>query len=420
MSQGPRQESEFLPKTFSSLRGYSFAQAFSDLAAGLGVGIIALPLAMAFAIASGVSPAEGLYTAVIAGFLTSLFSGSPVQIGGPTGAFVVIISATVQKQGTEGLALATLMSSCLLLLLGYCRAGFFLRYIKEPVIIGFTAGIALIIFSCQMKDFFGLTVIAEGCSLLSRWISYLQAPSFNPHSAALSLSSLSLIIALKAYFPKAPAYLLAILYATTVAHHFDWPVDTIGSKFGSIPSQLPFPSLPALTWQKAMAVWPDTLAITGLAALESLLCAATADRLAGTSHSPNCELVAQGIANFGSVLFGGIPSTGAIARTAANIRMGGKTPVSGMIHALFLLLVMNRCGGLAAQIPLSALAAILVSIAWQMADLHQCRALISGKKEERAIFLVSFLLTAFVDLAVAVMAGVLLSFLLPIKRKRLG
>lgn len=384
--------------------GYTKEAFFGDLFAGVSVGIIALPLALAFAIGSGVTPERGLFTAIIAGFLISLLGGSRVQIGGPTGAFIVIVYSIVQKHGYDGLATATLLAGIMMILMGIARFGVLLKYIPYPVTTGFTTGIALVIFTTQIKDFLGLQFL------------HMQVTSFNPWAMSLGVGSLVFIIALSHYFPKLPGVILAIAIATLFSFLFQLPVETIETKFGSLPRMLPTPSLPILSFSMIKNVFPEALTIAMLGAIESLLSAVVADGLTGHRHRSNGELVAQGIANLGSVIFGGIPATGAIARTTANIKMGAKTPFAGIIHSVTLLLLMLLFAPLAVKIPLSVLSAVLVFVAWNMSELPHFKEILKSNFSDAAVLLITFFLTVLIDLTVAVQVGVMLSALLFLKK----
>lgn len=403
--------SEYTPKSWLCWKeGYSKELFFKDLLAGVSVGVISLPLALAFAIASGVEPEKGLFTAIVAGFLISLLGGSRIQIGGPTGAFVVVVYATIQKHGYEGLALATLIASIFLMAMGLLRCGKLLRYIPHSVITGFTAGIALVIATSQLKDFFGWEAAKLPPGFIEKWQTYFQvAHTFNGWALFLSAGTLMLVFLLRKAFPRWPGAMIAILLATMGALLFQLPVETIESKFGAIPRVLPSPSIPPFSWEMAFRVLPDAIAIALLGAIESLLSAVVGDRLSGTQHRSNMELIAQGFANLGSILFGGIPATGAIARTSANIKMGGKTPAAGMLHALTLLLLMLFLAPFAGKIPLAALAGILLFVAWNMSELPAVVDVIKGNKGEAFILLTTLLLTVLVDLIAAVFVGSLLS-----------
>jgi len=410
--------SDYLPKFITCWReGFNRKQIISDLIAGISVGVIALPLAIAFAIASGVTPEKGLYTAIIAGFLISLLGGSRVQIGGPTGAFVVIIYATIQRHGYEGLALATLIAGILMIAMGVARFGILLKFIPFSVTTGFTTGIALVILISQIKDFFGLALknvppnFVDKCVLLC-----LHAYTWSPWATAISIGTLLFIFGFRAYWPQFPGVIVAIIIAAFTSFAFGLPVETISSTFGEIPRTLPMPTFPHLTLESVRAVFPDAISIALLGAIESLLSAIVADGMTGHRHRSNCELVAQGLANMGSILFGGIPATGAIARTSANIRLGAKTPIAGMTHAVTLLVLMIAFAPYAGLIPLAALSAVLVYIAWNMSELPNFITILKGPRGDAVILLLTFLLTVIIDLTVAVQVGVLLAAVLFLKK----
>ena len=332
----------YIPKTYVCLQeGYSFSHFLDDLKAGITVGLIALPLAMAFAIGSGVSPEKGIFTAIIAGFLISLLGGSRVQIGGPTGAYVVLVFATVQKHGLEGLALATLLAGGLLILFGLLGLGKLIRHIPQSVITGFTAGIAATIFVSQIKDFCGLQLDSPQVSVLGRFSQYFaHIDTINPFCIALSLLSVAAIVWMRSMSKKIPAFVVVMCAATLLCSYFDLPVATIESSFGQIVQSLPDATLPDFSLSAVEAVFFDALAIALLGGIESLLSAVVADKMTGYTHKPNCELVGQGLANIGSSIFGGIPATGAIARTSTSVQLGARTPIAGMIHAITLFLLM--------------------------------------------------------------------------------
>lgn len=410
--------SGFLPKSFKCFKeGYTGAKLMHDLFAGISVGIIALPLALAFAIASGVPPERGLFTAIIAGFLISFLGGSKVQIGGPTGAFVVVVYAVIQKHGYDGLALATMIAGGLIVLMGLARLGSLLKYIPDPVTIGFTTGIAVVIFISQVKDIFGLDIEKVPPEFIEKCIIFCKtAHTFNIWSIVVSVGTLSSIFLLRKYLPRLPGAILAIGLATLISYFFHLPLETIESKFGEIPRMLPTPSLPDFSFEKIQSVFPDAVTIALLGAIESLLSAMVADRMTGDKHSPNMELIAQGFANIGAIIFGGIPATGAIARTSANIRLGAQTPLAGMVHAATLLLLMFALAPLASQIPLAALSGVLVFVAWNMSELPHFIDIAKGQKGDALILVATFLLTVLIDLTVAVQIGVILASLIFLKR----
>jgi len=406
------------PKIFEVFReGYTLRQFYSDLAAGTTVGIVALPLAIAFAIASGVKPEQGLYTAIVAGFVISLLGGSRAQISGPTGAFVVIIYGIVHQYGYDGLAVATLIAGVVLGLMGLFRMGALLKFIPYPVTVGFTSGIALIIFSSQLGDFLGLSLVSPPPGFIEKLIVYREhLVELNPYAVGVGLCSLVVIGLWPRITHRVPGMLIAILVATVVVKVFHLPVATIGSRFGSVPNHLPSPHLPAISLALVKQMFSPAVTIAFLAALESLLAAVVADGMLGTRHRSNMELIAQGAGNIASVLFGGIPATGAIARTATNIKSGGRTPVAGMIHALVLLLILLFFGKYSALIPMPTLAAILIVVAYNMSEWEEFKDLLRGTKSDTVVLLVTFFLTVLIDLTVAIQVGVVLATFLFMQR----
>lgn len=406
----------YIPQSIISLRqGYSWQLFFSDVVAGIGMGVLALPLNMAFAIACGLPPEYGLYTAVVAGFLSALFGGSTVAIGGPTGAFVVIIYNILQKYGYEGLAVATFMAGVLLMLMAVARFGIMLKFISYPVITGFTSGIAVVIMGMQVKELLGLQSESSVRFLEACKNNFACLDTINVYAVAVALGALAIILGVRRLLPRAPVYLLAVIAAAAAVAWFELPVSTIASKFGAVPSQLPEPHFPKFSEYKIVELLPDAITIAMLSALESLLCALVADGMAGTRHNSDSELLGQGIANIGSVLFHGIPATGAIARTAASIRMGAKTPVAAMVHALVMLALMVLFASYAGLIPLPALSAIMVVVAWQMSEFGRLREFFKAPFSDVLVLVIAFLLTVLVDLTVAVQVGIVLSTLLFIK-----
>jgi sulfate permease, SulP family len=411
---------EFIPKSYLYLRhGYQFSMFKKDLLAGLTVGIIALPLAMAFAIASNVSPERGLYTAIIAGFLVSLLGGSRIQIGGPTGAFVVVVYGIIQRTGYDGLCMSMVIAAFILILLGIFRIGSWIKYVPAPLITGFTTGIAVIIFSTQVKDFFGLDMGTPPADFIEKWTAYFKAfPTFNPLTLSLAAGTFGMILLMRRFIPWLPWGITAIVLATAICIFFHLPVETIQSRFGEIPRSLPIPSLPCLSIQadKFKEIFIDGITIAFLGAIESLLSAVIGDGMIGGRHRSNCELIAQGFANFGSVIFGGIPATGAIARTAANVKTGAQTPVAGMIHALVLLLILYCLAPIVSQIPLAALAAVLVMVSWNMSEIGHFTRLLKAPQGDRLVLVTAFGLTVFVDITVAISVGMILASFLFMKR----
>ena len=408
----------FVPKSIVCFReGYTRDAVMRDLIAGVVVGIVALPLALAFAIASGVPPERGLYTAIIAGFLISALGGSRVQIGGPTGAFVVIVYGIMQRFGYDGLVIVTIIAGVILILLGLARMGALIKFIPYPVITGFTSGIAVIIFSSQVKDFLGLQMGAVPADFTEKWLAF--ADKFGTISIPTTLVACGTLVLLVVW-PRisriVPAPFVAMIVATAVVRIFHLPVATIGSRFGGVPSALPAPHLPHLSIYDLRAYISPALTVALLAAIESLLSAVVADGMINTRHKSNMELVAQGIANIASPIFGGIPATGAIARTATNIRTGGRTPLAGMTHALTLLLILIFFGKWAAMVPLAALAAILVVVAYHMSEWRSFAGLLRAPKSDIVVLILTFGLTVFVDLTVAVQVGIVMASLLFMKR----
>lgn len=410
----------FLPKLITVLReGYSWSRLSSDAIAALTVAIVALPLSMGIAIASGVSPDRGLFTAIVAGFLISALGGSRYQIGGPTAAFIVVVYRIVEHQGYDGLALATFLAGGLLMIAGLLRLGNLIRYIPHAVTIGFTSGIGLTIFVGQIGDFLGLHTGKLPGEFLAKITTLAVAlPTFTSSAAILSLIALGLILALRAFRPKWPGMLVAIVVTSLIVASLHLGVVTIGIRFGAMPSMLPVPALPAISWDKLVAVAPDAITIAILAGIESLLSAVVADTMAGSRHRSNGELVAQGIANMISPLFGGLPATGALARTATNIRAGSTGPVSGVLHAVFVLAIMFVAAPLMSYVPLAALAAILTVVAWNMSEVHAVTALlIKGHWGERTVLMATFLCTVFFDLTIGIGLGVALSVFLSLLRR---
>lgn len=404
----------FLPESFHVFQEhYSRPQFLNDVMAGIIVGIVALPLAIAFAIASGVKPEQGIYTAVVAGFLISLFSGSRVQIGGPTGAFIIVVFGIVHKFGYQGLMVATIMAGVLLVLMGLTKLGAAIRFIPFPMTVGFTSGIALIIFTNQIKDFFGLKIPAGSAYFIDRCIAYgNHFSTMDVNTMAMGGVTLMIMVMWPKVTRKIPGSVIAIIATTLAVSLFNLPVDTIGSRFGSIPTMLPKPFIPHVTFAMIRELSTPAFTIAILAAIESLLSAVVADGITGNRHNSNMELVAQGIANIIAPIFGGIPATGAIARTATNIKSGGTTPVAGIVHATTLLLIMVCFGKLATRIPMATLAAILMVVAYHMSEWRYFLKLFKSPKGDVFILLFTFFLTVFVDLTVAIEAGVVLSALL--------
>lgn len=401
----------FVPKLFTTLRrGYSLDSLKADSIAGLTVAVVALPLAMALAIASGTTPDKGLHTAIIAGFLISALGGSRVQVGGPTAAFIPVVFVVIQQFGYGGLILCTLLAGLILIAAGLLRLGTLMKYMPQPVITGFTAGIAVSIFLSQLKDALGLKIERLPAEFLQRVELYAQhVSSLNIWAALICLGCLALIIALRRWRPRWPGLLIAVVGGTLVCSLLHLPVNTIGSSFGTIPSALPQFEFPVIPFHRTAELLPAALTIAFLAGVESLLSAVVADGMTGGKHRSNAELVAQGVANCGSALFGGLPATGAIARTATNIRSGARTPMAGVLHAVFLLVFMLSLAPLMSYVPLSALAAVLLMVAWNMSEVHRFRQLLKSPRGDAAVLLVTFVLTVAVDLTVAIEVGVVMA-----------
>jgi sulfate permease, SulP family len=406
-----------VPKLVTTLRTYTRAQLLSDLTAGVIVGIVALPLAIAFAIASGVTPDRGLYTAVIAGFLISALGGSRVQIGGPTGAFVVIVYGIVQKYGVDGLTVATIMAGFLLIAFGLARLGGAIKFIPFPVVTGFTSGIAVILIVQQLRDFLGLRLTVAPPELIERLMVYgARIETINPYALALSVGTLLILIFWPQISHKVPSPFVALMVTTIVVYLFHLPVETIRTRFGEIQAGFPHLSLPSISLLESRQLVGPALAIAALGAVESLLSAVVADGMIGGRHRSNMELVGQGVANVVAPLFGGIPATGAIARTATNVKSGGRTPVAGMVHALTLLVITLFFGRLAGLIPLATLAAIVLWVAWRMAEWQVLRSELSAPKSDALVMVTTFLLTVLVDLTAGIAVGMVLASLLFMKR----
>jgi SulP family sulfate permease len=405
------------PKLATTFTNYSRDQFFSDAVAGIVVGIVAIPLAIAFAIASGLSPEKGLFTAVIAGLFISALGGSRVQIGGPTGAFVIIVYGIVHKYGTDGLVIATFLAGFLLILMGVAKLGTLVKFIPHPVIVGFTSGIAVVIFSSQIKDFFGLQIDKVPVEFIEKWRVFLEKIQTSDLHAFLIATATVLIVSL---WPKIsrriPGSLIALILTSVLAAIFHWHVETIGTRFGELPHIFPAPKLPQLDLVTIRNVFQPALTIALLGAAESLLSATVSDGMIGGKHRSNMELIAQGVANTGSALFGGMPATGAIARTVTNIKNGGRTPVAGIIHALTVLLAILFFGQWIQFVPLACLAGILVVVAYHMSEWRSFTGLLKGSRGDILVLLVTFSATVLIDLTVAIEIGIVLSGLLFIKR----
>jgi SulP family sulfate permease len=400
----------FKPKLFDTLKNYSGKQFSNDLLAGIIVGIVALPLAIAFAIASGVTPEKGLITAVVAGFIISAMGGSRVQIGGPTGAFIVIVYGIVQMYGVNGLIVATFMAGIMLIIMGFARLGTVIKFIPHPLIIGFTTGIAVIIFSSQVKDFLGLKMEAVPANFLEKWSAYFKnMQSVNIYAILIAAVTVLVIILWPKVSKKIPGSLIAILITTAAVHLLHLPVETIGSRFGIISSSFPKPEIPMVDFATIKHLIQPAFTIALLCAIESLLSAVVADGMIGGNHRSNMELVAQGTANIFSSMFGGIPATGAIARTATNVKNGGRTPVAGIVHAFVLLIILLIAGKWASYIPIANLAGILVIVAYNMSEWRNFRSILKGPRGDVAVLLITFFLTVLIDLTVAIEVGIVLA-----------
>lgn len=400
----------FKPKLVDTLKNYTRQQFIKDVIAGVIVGIVALPLAIAFAIASGVSPEKGIFTAIIAGLIISVLGGSRVQIGGPTGAFIVVVYGIVQQFGINGLIIATFIAGVLLIIMGLTKLGNAIKYIPYPLIIGFTTGIAVIIFSSEIKDFFGLKMGNVPADFINKWLAYGQhLSSVNIYALAIGVFTLLVVFLWPKITHKVPGSLIAIIITTLAVWFFHLPVETIGSRFGAIPSSLPRPVIPGVSFATLQQLIRPAFTIALLGSIESLLSAVVADGMIGGNHRSNTELIAQGFANICSSLFGGIPATGAIARTATNIKNGGRTPVAGIIHAVTLLIIMLFVGKWAALIPMATLAGILIVVAWNMSELENFIDVFKGSKSDAAVLITTFALTVLVDLTVAIEIGMILA-----------
>ncbi|MCX6074009.1 MAG: sulfate permease [Campylobacterales bacterium] len=405
----------FEPKLITYIRknGYETGDFFKDALAGLSVAIVALPLAMAIAIASNLPPERGLFTAIVAGLIISLMGGSRFQIGGPTAAFIVTVALVAMKHGYEGLVLATIMAGILLIIMAFFKAGELIKFIPYPVIVGFTSGIALLIFFSQLRDFFGLEVTTMPPDFIDKLVLYVtHLHQTNPYAVVVALISIGIIIFMKRIYPKIPGPIVVVTLSALSVWLFNIPIDTIESRFGAIPSMLPTPTFPVITFEKIRLLFPDAMTIALLAAIESLLSAVVADGMAGTKHKPNTELLAQGIANIASSIFGGLPATGAIARTATNIKVGAISPISGIMHALWLFGFMLLLAPLIVKIPLAALSAILIVVAWNMSEIKHIRSIMKAPRTDQVVLFVTFALTVLVDLNVAIQAGIALASIL--------
>ncbi len=406
------------PKILTTLPGYSRTLLAQDVLAGVTVAMVALPLSLAIAIASGADPAKGLVTAIVAGFLISLLGGSRVQIGGPTGAFIVVVFGVIADHGYDGLVLATLMAGLILLVAGFFRAGNLIRLIPEPVINGFTIGIAVIIATSQLKDLLGLAVTDMPADFLPKVEALWAArPTTSAASATIGVVTMALIVLFRRAAPKWPGLIVAVALTSAIVAVTGLPVDTIASRFGDLPGTLPWPALPVVSIDRLIELLPSALVIAFLAGVESLLSAMVADRMIAGHHRPNAELLAQGAANIGSSLFGGMPATGAIARTATNIRAGGKTPVAGLVHAVTILIVMLVAAPLVGYMAMPALAGLLILTAWNMSEPHKWRGHLAERASDIFLLALTMVLTVLADLTVAIGVGVALGLALRLHRR---
>lgn len=409
---------EFVPKFFSLLKqGITKETLLKDSLSGLIVGIVALPLAIAFAIASGVSPEKGIMTAIIAGIIISTFGGSRVQIGGPTGAFIVIVYGIIQEFGVNGLTIATFMAGFIIIGLGLARMGNLLKFIPYSLIVGFTSGIALIIFSSQINDFFGLHIAKVPADFIEKWSTYFENWSkVNGHAIAIAVGTVLLTLYFQKLHKKIPGSIIAIILSTVIVHIFNIPVDTIESNYGNIPNRFSMPSIPHVDFETIRSLIQPAFAIALLGGIESLLSAVVSDSMIGGKHRSNMELIAQGSANIVSSIFGGIPATGAIARTATNVKNGGRTPIAGIVHALVLLGIMLLFAPYAKLIPMSCLAGILIVVAYHMSEWRQFKSILKGNRMDIIILLTTFFLTVIFDLVIAIEIGIVLSSFMFMKR----
>ncbi|WP_138936689.1 SulP family inorganic anion transporter [Roseovarius arcticus] len=406
------------PKILTTLKTYDRTQFAGDVVAGVTVAMVALPLSLAIAIASGAPPEKGLVTAIVAGLLISLLGGSRVQIGGPTGAFIVVVFGVIAEYGYDGLVLATFMAGVIMLVAGYFRAGNLVAFVPEPVINGFTIGIGIIIATSQLKDFFGLSMAQPPAEFIGK-IEALWAnkQSLNVQALGIGLAAMLMIVGLRRIAPKFPGLVVAVGLTSAIVAVATLPVDTIFSRFGALPSALPMPALPDITFARMIELLPSAIVIASLASIESLLSALVADKMIGGNHRPNAEVLAQGFANIGSALFGGLPATGAIARTATNVRAGGKTPVAGIVHALTILLVMLLAAPLAGYLAMPALAGLLILTAWNMSEPHKWRGYLQARASDRVLLLLTLVLTVFADLTIAIGVGVSVGLALRLRRR---
>lgn len=406
------------PKILTTIQTYDARTFGADVFAGITVAMVALPLSMAISIASGASPSSGLVTAIVAGFLISLLGGSRVQIGGPTGAFIVVVYGVIADHGYDGLVLATFMAGLILLTAGYLRAGRLIQLVPEPVINGFTIGIAVIIATSQLKDLFGLSIDNVPAEFIPKVAAlWSAAESLNTAALALGLATMLVIVSLRRAFPRLPGLIVAVAVTSAAVVVLALPVETIHARFGDLPNALPVPTFPDLSVARIAEMLPSAFVIAFLAGVESLLSAMVADRVIEGHHRPNAELLAQGAANLGSALFGGLPATGAIARTATNVRAGGKTPVAGLVHALTILIVMLLAAPLAGYLAMPALAGLLILTAWNMSEPHRWASYLKERKSDQFLLVITLVLTVVADLTVAIGVGVAVGLALRLRRR---
>ncbi len=406
------------PKILTTLKTYDRDTLRADVLAGITVAMVALPLSLAIAVASGAGPEKGLVTAIVGGFLISLLGGSRVQIGGPTGAFIVVVYGVIAEHGYDGLVLATLMGGLILLVAGALKAGRLIRLVPEPVINGFTIGIAVIIATSQLKDLLGLDAAVPAEFFAKLGALWEARGAVSGAALGAGIAAMVLIVALRRAFPKLPGLIVAVALVSAVVAVADLPVDTIRSRFGDLPRSLPLPAMPEVTLARLAELLPSALIIAFLAGVESLLSAMVADRMSGGHHRPNAELLAQGAANVGSALFGGLPATGAIARTATNVRAGGRTPVAGLVHAVTILVVMLVAAPLAGYMAMPALAGLLILTAWNMSEPHRWASYLKERRSDQVLLVLTFVLTVVADLTVAIGTGVALGLALRLARRQ--
>lgn len=407
------------PKIFTTMQSYSWSLFLADLFAGATVAMVALPLSLAIAIASGADPAKGLVTAIVAGFMISFLGGSRVQVGGPTGAFIVVVFGIIAQHGYDGLVLATFMAGIILLVAGYFRAGNLIAFVPEAVVSGFTIGIGIIIAASQLQDVFGLSIDQVPADFLEKIPALWGVrETFSPTTFLIAVATLILIVGMRKIAPRFPGLIVAVGLGSAAVAVMSLPVDTLGSRFGELPSQLPWPQLPDLSLGRIIDLLPSAIVIAFLAGVESLLSAMVADKMIEGHHRPNAELTAQGFANVTSSLFTGLPATGAIARTATNVKAGGQTPVAGIVHAVTILLVMLLAAPVASYLAMPALAALLIVTAWNMSEPHKWKQYAQGRKTDVALLLLTLILTVLVDLTVAIGVGVSVGLALRLSRRK--